>query len=71
MREDPDRGMLCIDWDGEEGAMQSEPIEITGQENDDDYARLEVVLVPCNYVHTQLGYSGDTVSPECEGDLTK
>ena len=23
------------------------------------------MVVPCNYVHTYLGYEGDTISPGC------
>ena len=47
---DPERGMFCLDW------VDSDPIEIIGSEFDEDYTRLEVVLLPCNYVHTMLGY---------------
>ena len=55
--------MLCLDWDDDE------PIELIGTSIDDDYTRLEVVLTPCNYKHTQLGYQGDSISPECVTDL--
>ena len=55
--------MFCLDWD------KQEPIEIIGSDIDDDYTRLEVVLVPCNYMHTMLGYQGDSISPECITDL--
>ena len=27
------------------------------------------MLVPCNYQHTYLGYTGDSVAPECIADL--
>ena len=65
LREDPDRGLLCIDWND-----QSEPeISIIGDPSDDNYSRFEVILVPCNYVHTMLGYVGDSINPECIGDL--
>ena len=63
IRADPERGMFCLDWDN------NEPIEIIGSDIDDDYTRLEVNLVPCNYMHTQLGYQGDTINPECNGSL--
>ena len=49
VREDPDRGMFCIDW-------EKEQIEIGGYDQEENYSRLEVVLVPCNYLHTFLGY---------------
>ena len=55
--------MVCIDW------TDVEPYEIMGYEFDDDYIRLEVVLVPCNYLHTMLGYQEDSISSECIGDL--
>ena len=57
--------MLCLDWNDEE------PFEIIGSDIDDDYTRLEVNLVPCNYIHTMLGYQGDfnSISPECVTDL--
>ena len=55
------RGMYCIDINDE--------LEIIGNENDDDYARLDIVLLPCNYIHTMLGYTDDSVYPECVPDL--
>ena len=55
--------MFCLDWN------DAIPIEIQGTEIDDDYARLEVNLVPCNYMHTMLNYQGDSIHPQCEGDL--
>ena len=63
IKEDPDRGLFCIDWDDDN------PFEITGYEFDDNYTRLEIVLVPCNYIHTMLDYKDDSVSSECIGDL--
>ena len=35
IKADPDRGFYCLDWD------ESEPFEIYGNENDDNYQRLE------------------------------
>ena len=55
--------MFCLDWDDDD------PIEVIGSEIDNDYTRLEVVLVPCNYVHQQLGDVGDFIHPECVPDL--
>ena len=49
IRGDPERGFLCPEWNDDE------PLNLIGDENDDDYTRLEVVLLPCNYVHTMLG----------------
>ena len=64
LRGDPERGMLCIDWNDPEM-----PIIIKGDEYNDDYQRFEAVLVPCNYVHTELGYEGDSIHPECVHNL--
>ena len=55
--------MFCIDWDDDD------PYMITGYEFDDYYSRLEVVLVPCNYLHAELGYESDSINRECVGDL--
>ena len=55
--------MLCVEWTDEN------PFEIFGYEHEDEYSRLEVVLLPCNYLHTQLGYEDDSIHPECIGDL--
>ena len=40
-----------------------------GDTQDDDHIRFEAVLVPCNYLHTMLDYQGDSIHPECVGDL--
>ena len=55
--------MLCLDWNDEK------PFRIGGRENDIEYARLDIVLTPCNYLHTMLEYKDDTISPECIPDL--
>ena len=49
--------MFCFDWKADE------PIELIGDSHDDDYTRLEVLVVPCNYLHTMLDYQEDTISP--------
>lgn len=53
IKEDPERGMFCFDW------KDDDPIEVMGYEFDTDFSRLEVLFVPCNYLHTTLGYQGD------------
>ena len=55
--------MFCIDWNDDE------PYNIKGYEFDDTYTHLDIVMVPCNYIHTMYGYEGDSVSSECIGDL--
>ena len=62
IRSDPKRGMFCLDWD-------SQDILIYGNERNDEYQRIELVMTPCNYLHTHLGYKGDQIHPECVEDL--
>ena len=45
MKADPERGMYCISYD------EDEPIELIGEWFDDNYARMEILFSPCNYVH--------------------
>ena len=63
LKENPERGMFCIDWD------DNLPYEVYGSELTNDYSRLDIAMVPCNYLHTMLDYKGDSVSSECIGDL--
>ena len=56
IKDDPDRGMFCLEW------KDDDPYEVQGYFMDDFYTRLEVNLVPCNYIHTMMSYEGDTVS---------
>ena len=65
VRNNPNRGFLCVDW------TDDDPIEFVGQSNDDDYTRFEVAIVPCNYIHIELGFRGDSIHPECEEELEK
>ena len=64
LKKDKLRGLNCIDWQTGE-----DDYEIYGEEHNPEYQRLEVVLLPCNYIHQQWGYEGDSVSPECIADL--
>ena len=66
LRDDPERGMLCIDWNNDDL-----PISLRGDEGEDNYQRFEAVLVPCNYVHTKWGWDKDSIHPECEPSLEK
>ena len=56
--------MFCLEWDSQE-------ILIYGNERNDEYQRIELVLTPCNYLHTHLGYKDDKIHPECVADLEK
>ena len=50
IKDDPDRGMFCLDW------KDSDPFELLGALRDDDFIRFDIVLNPCNYLHTMLDY---------------
>ena len=65
IRENPERGMYCIEWNDDD------PIKLYGTGHEDDFARIDVIFVPCNYLHTMLDYKGDTIHPECVGDKQK
>ena len=56
---------MCIEWNDDD------PMEFVGQFSDDDYTRFEVIFVPCNYLHIEGGYDGDSIHPECIEDLDK
>ena len=64
IRDDPKRGFYCLDWDDEE------PLVIYGNENNDDYQRIDIALLPCNYVHAEFGDIGDFVHEDCIANLT-
>ena len=57
--------MYCLDKD------QMEGLEVYGVENNKNHARLELMLLPCNFLNTQFGYSEDFIHPECVEDLTE
>ena len=59
IKDDPERGFICLDWNGDYD------LSIYGDENESDYQRLEVDLVPCNQIKTDIGDLPDGVSPEC------
>lgn len=65
IKKDPKRAMYCID------DADLDAISIYGNERNENYSRLEVILVPCNYVHSYMGYEGDSVHPECIADREK
>ena len=43
-------------------------ISVWGVELDDNYQRLEIDVVPCNYLHAEFGITDDRVDPFCEAD---
>ena len=42
-----------------------------GVENDESYQRWEVAFLPCNYIHSEIGSTNDTVHEECLPDREK
>ena len=59
-----DRGLYCFDWD-----KIGDVLSIWGgSSNDALYQRIEFVLLPCNYIHTQFGDIGDSIHPDCIAD---
>ena len=63
IRDSPKRGMYCVDW--------PKDFFLMGNENNKEFQYFEVIMVPCNYLHTEFGYTEDTINPECIGDLQK
>ena len=63
IKEDPDRGFICLDWNGDQD------MEIYGNENESNYQRIEVDLVPCNLINTDESVLADGVSPKCDPKL--
>lgn len=48
MKNDPERGLNCFDWDDDD--------DLKGQYVNDDYLNIEFQLHPCNYHHTIHDY---------------
>ena len=48
IQDDPNRDFYCIDWNADES------IEVYGNENEANYQRLEVILMPCNNLKTDI-----------------
>ena len=59
------RGLWCFDFD----ALADELAIWGGGESDASFQRIEFILVPCNYLHTQYGYEGDSIHKECNHSL--
>ncbi len=55
--------MYCLDED------QIKGLKIYGDEKNQNHSRLELLILPCNYLHTEWGYTGDAIHPECIGNL--
>ena len=62
LRNEAERGMLCIDWETAE-------IDFFGVESSGTYSELDVVVMPCNVMGTPLGGLEDKIPEECVADL--
>ena len=65
IRSDPDRDFYCIDWDDEN------PFVIYGTETQANNQRLEMILLPCNMVKSDIGPWNQTVSEICNTNLAE
>lgn len=48
-----------------------EELPIWGETSSGQHQRIEMLLVPCNYVHSYMGYEGDFIRDDCVADLEK
>lgn len=62
IKNDPKRGFYCID------PLETD-FEVSGGLNSRNWQSLDIVLVPCNYVHATWGYTEDFIADECIADL--
>ena len=63
IRESPDRGFLCIDWEQGDEDFYSLYGDLSS-----DSRMLEAIMAPCNYRHTEIDESGLEVDTECITD---
>ena len=64
---DGDKDLLCLDWDQVGGEL-----EIFGNfDVETEYQTFEYLVVPCNYVHAELGPTNDTIPDGCIADRKK
>ncbi len=49
IKENPERGMYCFD------SAEFDDKEIYGDEKNQNNGRVNIVLVPCNFIHSSLG----------------
>ena len=63
IKEGPNRGFFCLDW--------SEDLIVYGNERSRNYQVIEILVLPCNYLHVNENDEvvGDSIHPECVADL--
>ena len=64
IKADEERGFVCIDW-------TKEDFKIYGLETDENYSKLEAILVPCNYLHNEITMRENEFSQDCIVDPEK
>lgn len=58
------RSLYCLDWD-----ELGDEIEVQGFAHTvDNYRIMSFDIVPCNYIHSYLGYEGDSIAEGCIAD---
>lgn len=60
IEKDPNRSLMCLDWD-----KIGDQLEIWGVSHYADFRYIDIAIVPCNYLHTVAGWTGDKIPPEC------
>ena len=60
------RGLFCLD-----PPNKPKDFVINGNENSSEFRYFELLLLPCNYLHAEFGFTEDTIHPECIADLDK
>ena len=60
IKEDENRSFYCIDW--------TDDLEIYGDLAQDS-SFIEIFLLPCNYLFTEWGYTGDSIYEKCKWNL--
>ena len=61
-----DRYFFCIEWD----SIEDDTLSVWGHEEDENYQRWEFLLLPCNYIHSYMGYNKDKQHPDCIANQT-
>ena len=64
IRADPARGMFCLDWDNKD-------LLLYGSDSKDEYQALEILMTPCNYLHQEYDFDGNSIYDDCRWDLNE
>ena len=61
--DNPKRGFMCADL--------PKKMPIWGETSSGQHQRIEMLYVPCNYVHQYMGYKDDFIRDDCVADREK